>query len=118
MPVEQIRMFEVFMFVNIIGLAYFFRMLLRMGLVQSAKAAPEGSLEASTQPVTVQEAQQAAEQCPICLEDFGEEDGLAAGIQQELHPGVGQAVNQPQGFFNHNFTAGFGVAACSCSCGF
>eukprot|EP00438_Fugacium_kawagutii_P011454 Skav234944 [mRNA] locus=scaffold2817:29155:30997:- [translate_table: standard] len=67
----------VFMFVNIIGLAYFFRMLLRMGLVQSAKAAPEGSLEASTQPVTVQEAQEAeAEQCPICLEDFGEDDGL------------------------------------------
>lgn len=64
------------MFVNIIGLAYFFRMLLRMGLVQSAKAAPEGSLEASTQPVTVEEAQQAeAEQCPICLEDFGEDDG-------------------------------------------
>ena len=37
-----------FMFLNIIGLAYFFRLLLRMGIVQSVKAAPEGSLEAST----------------------------------------------------------------------
>ena len=65
------------MFVNIIGLAYFFRMLLRMGLVQSSRAAPEGSLEASTEPRTQKEALQAeAEQCPICLEDFDEADTL------------------------------------------
>lgn len=66
---------QVFMFVNIIGLAYFFRMLLRMGLVQSAKAAPEGSLEASTEPRSAAEAEQAeCQQCPICLEDFAEND--------------------------------------------
>lgn len=65
----------VFMFVNIIGLAYFFRMLLRMGLVQSSKAAPEGSLEASTEPRSAAEAEQAeCQQCPICLEDFAEND--------------------------------------------
>lgn len=65
----------VFMFVNIIGLAYFFRMLLRMGLVQSSKAAPEGSLEASTEPRTAAEAEEAeCQQCPICLEDFVEND--------------------------------------------
>lgn len=63
------------MFVNIIGLAYFFRMLLRMGLVQSSKAAPEGSLEASTEPRSAAEAEQAeCQQCPICLEDFAEND--------------------------------------------
>ena len=63
------------MFLNIMGLAYFFRVLLRMGLVQSAKAAPEGSLERSTEQVTAQQALEAeCESCPICLEEFREED--------------------------------------------
>ncbi|CAE7292145.1 gol [Symbiodinium natans] len=61
----------VFMFLNIVGLAYFFRMLLRMGVVQSSKAAPEGSLEASTEKVTAEAAKLAdSPQCPICLEDL------------------------------------------------
>jgi len=65
----------VFMFINIIGLAYFFRMLLRMGLVQSSKAAPAGSLEASTEKVAASDAVAAdCGQCPICLEDFTEDD--------------------------------------------
>jgi len=65
----------VFMFLNIMGLAYFFRVLLRMGLVQSAKAAPEGSLERSTEQVTAQQALEAeCESCPICLEEFREDD--------------------------------------------
>ncbi|CAE7521427.1 DBP2 [Symbiodinium sp. CCMP2456] len=60
----------VFMFLNIVGLAYFFRMLLRMGVVQSSKAAPEGSLEASTEKVTAETAKLGdSPQCPICLED-------------------------------------------------
>lgn len=63
------------MFLNIMGLAYFFRVLLRMGLVQSAKAAPEGSLERSTEQVTAQQALEAeCESCPICLEEFREDD--------------------------------------------
>ena len=81
------------MFVNIIGLAYFFRWLLRMGLVQSSKAAPEGSLEASTEPRSAAEAEQAeCQQCPICLEDFAENDAetwhgwcIAAGVSINQH---------------------------------
>ncbi|CAE7438382.1 unnamed protein product, partial [Symbiodinium microadriaticum] len=65
----------VFMFLNIVGLAYFFRMLLRMGVVHSSKAAPEGSLEASTEKVTAETAKLAdSPQCPICLEDFSDTD--------------------------------------------
>lgn len=64
-----------FMFLNIVGLAYFFRMLLRMGVVHSSKAAPEGSLEASTEKVTAETAKLAdSPQCPICLEDFSDTD--------------------------------------------
>ena len=72
---SQVNPNEVFMFLNIMGLAYFFRVLLRMGLVQSAKAAPEGSLERSTEQVTAQQALEAeCESCPICLEEFREDD--------------------------------------------
>ncbi|CAE8627058.1 unnamed protein product, partial [Polarella glacialis] len=65
----------VFMFVNIIGLAYFLRVLMRIGVVQSSKAAPAGSLEANTEKVLAQVAIDAdSPQCPICLEDFADGD--------------------------------------------
>jgi len=78
----------VFMFLNIVALAYFLRLLMRMGGIQPTKAAPEGSLEQNTEKVTAAEAiRDDCPQCAICLEDFieDEEEGAAA---KEVAPEV------------------------------
>jgi len=63
----------VVIYINLIGFATCLRFLLRLGIIKSPMAAPEGSLERSTQPISFSDLEsESSLACPICLEDFNE----------------------------------------------
>lgn len=66
--------FTLFMFVNVLGMAHLLRMALRLGVLRSNRAAPEGTMDTSCEVVKFKSEEfQENAVCSICLDDFNDE---------------------------------------------